>query len=230
MRGARQAGQALVEYVIILPVLVMLIFGTIQAAFIYSAKSSLNYAAFQAARLGAVNHASYEDIRRGLIRGLTPLFVHHNTDADKQRAFEEAAGEVDNYLRVTRISPSLDNFSAYGERDSEESDYAIPNDTLLYRPRTGIQSANLLKIRVQYCLELIVPIVDRLLSAASRFNSGGIEGSFSGASQAAVADYSEICQAGRRGVPARSDFARQRREWAITASSASLRYLRSNAR
>src|SRR5690606_29209435 len=160
--------------------------------------SSLNYAAFQAARLGAVNHASYEDIRRGLIRGLTPLFVHHNTDADKQRAFEEAAGEVDNYLRVTRISPSLDNFSAYGEWDSEESDYAIPNDNLMYRPGTGIQDANLLKIRVQYCLELIVPIVDRLLSAASRFNSGGIEGSFSGASQAAVADYSEICQAGRR--------------------------------
>ena len=200
MTARRESGQALVEYVIILPVLVMLIFGTIQAAFIYSAKNSLNYATFQGARLGAVNNASYEGIRRGLIRGLTPMFVHHNTDTDKERAFEEAGEEVDNYAVVTRISPSLDNFSAYGEWDGDESDYAIPNDNLMYRPGTGIQDANLLKIRVQYCMELMVPIIDRLLSTASRFNSGGIEGSFSGASKAAVADYSDICQAGRRGI------------------------------
>lgn len=200
MSVRRESGQALVEYVIILPVLVMLIFGTIQAAFIYSAKSSLNYAAFQGARLGALNGATHEGIRRGLIRGLTPMFVHHNTDDDKERAFEEAASEIDNYALVTRISPSLDNFSAYGEWDGDESDYAIPNDNLMYRPGTGIQDANLLKIRVQYCLKLVVPIVDRLLSAASRFNDGGTEGSFSEASRAAVSNYAEICQAGRRGI------------------------------
>ncbi|WP_068827921.1 TadE family protein [Pseudomonas sp. BMS12] len=200
MSTRRESGQALVEYVIILPVLVMLIFGTIQAAFIYSAKNSLNYATFQGARIGALNGASYEGIRRGLIRGLTPLFVHHNTDADKERAFEEAGAEVDNYAVVTRISPSLNNFSAYGEWDSDESDYAIPNDNLMYRPGTGIQDANLLKIRVQYCLKLVVPIVDRLLSAASSFNDSDIEGSFSEASRDAVADYADICQAGRRGI------------------------------
>jgi hypothetical protein len=200
VRRRNEHGQALVEYVIILPVLVMLIFGTIQAAFIYSAKSSLNYATFQAARLGAVNNASYEGIRRGLIRGLTPMFVHHNTDADKERAFEEAGAEVDNFVRVTRISPSEYDFDAFGEWDAEANADAIPNDNLMYRPGTGIQDANLLKIRVQYCLELMVPIVDRLLSATSRFNSAGTEGSFSGASAAAVDDYADICQAGRRGI------------------------------
>ena len=46
----------------------------------------------------------------------------------------------------------------------------------------------------------MVPIVDRLLSATSRFNSDGTEGSFSGASRAAVTDYADICAAGRRGI------------------------------
>ncbi|WP_181418761.1 TadE family protein [Pseudomonas alcaligenes] len=200
MRGRSEHGQALVEYVIILPVLVMLIFGTIQAAFIYSAKSSLNYATFQAARLGAVNNASYDGLRRGLIRGLTPMFVHRNTDADKERAFEEAGAEVDNFALITLISPTQNNFDAYGEWDGEANADAIPNDNLMYRPGTGIQDANLLKIRVQYCLKLVVPIVDRLLSAASSFNSAGVEGSFSRASADAVDNYDDICQAGRRGI------------------------------
>ncbi len=196
----RQRGQAMVEYVIVLPVLIMLIFGTIQAAFIYSAKNSLNYATFQAARLGAVNNASYEAIRRGLIRGMTPLFVHHKTDAGMELANVEAGSEVDNFALVTLISPTQSDFDTFGEPDAEANADAIPNDNLMYRPGTGIQDANLLKIRVQYCLRLVVPIVDRLLSAASSFNKSGIEGSFSEASKAAVDDYAAICQAGRRGI------------------------------
>lgn len=190
----------MVEYVIVLPVLIMLIFGTIQAAFIYSAKNTLNYATFQAARLGAVNNASYEGIRRGLIRGLTPLFVHHDTEADKELANVEAGAEVDNFVLVTLISPTQDDFDAFGEPEADVDTDVIPNDNLMYRPGTGIQDANLLKIRVQYCLRLVVPIVDRLLSAASSFNNSGIEGSFSEASKAAVGNYAEICQAGRRGI------------------------------
>lgn len=190
----------MVEFLIIAPVMIMLIFGTIQAAFIYSAKSTLNYATFQAARLGAVNNAGYEGVRRGLIRGLTPMFIHHNNAAEKLRANVEAGAEVDNFMRVTRISPNLSDFSAFGKWSSTQSDYAIANDNLMYRPATGIQDANLLKIRVQYCVELTVPIVDRLLSAASRFNKSGIEGSFSRASAKAVSGYSDICQAGRRGI------------------------------
>lgn len=200
MHKRTERGQAMVEFLIVAPVVIMLIFGTIQAAFIYSAKSTLNYATFQAARLGAVNNASYDGLRRGLIRGLTPMFTHQNTDADKTRAHLQAGSEVDNYVRITRISPNLGDFSAFGQWDSSKADYAIPNDNLMYRPGTGIQDANLLKVRVQYCLALTVPIVDRLLSAASRFNSAGIEGSFSGASANAVSQYATLCQAGRRGI------------------------------
>ncbi len=210
MQGrAKQSGQAMVEYLIVMPVLIMLIFGTIQAAFIYSAKNSLNYATFQAARIGSMNNATYEGMRRGLIRGLTPLFSHGSSEADLDNANVEAASEVDNFVRITRINPTLSAFSnsSFGEWDGDADDYSIPNDNLMYRstipagaPALSLQDANLLKIRVQYCYRLIVPIVDVLLSAGSRFNKSGIEGSFGRSSRAAVDDYDIICEAGGRGA------------------------------
>ena len=72
---SRQRGNAMTEFVIVIPVLILLIFGTIQIGLIYSAKVTLNYATFQSARLGATNNATYSALRRGLIRGLAPLYT-----------------------------------------------------------------------------------------------------------------------------------------------------------
>ncbi len=162
-------GQGLTEFVIIFPVLMILIFGTIQVAFIYSAKTTLNYATFQAARMGALNGATYEGIRKGLIRGLAPLYTHGATDQDMQNGVARASFEVDNYTRITRINPRVSHFDTHGAvYDHEVSDYVIPNDNLMYRdPSVGeisIQDANLLKIQVEYCFPLMVPIVDRFLA------------------------------------------------------------------
>ena len=68
--AGRQRGQAMTEFIIVVPVLILLIFGAVQIGFIWSAKTPLNYATFQAARLGAVNQAGYDSIRRGLIRSI----------------------------------------------------------------------------------------------------------------------------------------------------------------
>ena len=53
----RIGGQAMVEFGIIVFVLLLLILGTLQFAFIYHAKIQLNYAAFETARAGALNNA-----------------------------------------------------------------------------------------------------------------------------------------------------------------------------
>ena len=70
-----QHGHAMTEFVIVIPVLILLIFGTLQIGLIYSAKVTLNYATFQSALLGATNNATYSALRRGLIRGLAPLYT-----------------------------------------------------------------------------------------------------------------------------------------------------------
>ena len=78
-KSLKHRGQAMVEFLIVTPVFILLIFGTVQVALIYSAKTTLNYATFQAARIGALNNATYTGIRKGLTRGLAPLFTTSNS-------------------------------------------------------------------------------------------------------------------------------------------------------
>lgn len=209
MQQRSAAGQAMVEFLIIIPVLIMLIFGAVQAAFIYSAKSGLNYATFQAARLGAVNNAQYDDIRRGLLRGMYPMFSQFPEEVRMIRTAEE----VDNFVLITRLSPSAASFSGWqteheGLLEDGKTSMAIPNDNLMYRPTqqnpVSIQDANLLKIRVQYCMKLIVPMVDHLLVSTSKYNHRKVAGSFHEVSQATTDEYSQVCR-DRRGFVVSSE-------------------------
>jgi len=180
-------GQAMVEFIIVMPVLILLIFGAVQIGLIYSAKTTLNYATFQSARLGAVNNATYSSLRRGLIRGISPLFTSNETlstvrtdideGIDSNGAKRDAVSEVDTYTKIIRISPASDNFkpTAFGTRN-DDGIYEIPNDNLMYRPSSqangvSIQDANLLKIRVQYCYKLMVPLVNRIIGSLSELNN-----------------------------------------------------------
>ncbi|CDZ95486.1 TadE/TadG family type IV pilus assembly protein [Pseudomonas saudiphocaensis] len=198
-----QHGQAMVEFLIIIPVLILLIFGAVQAALIYSAKNGLNYATFQAARIASMNSAQYTDIRRGLLRGMYPMF----SQFPENERMERTATEVDNFVLVTRISPSTAMFAAYGEDHGDlfgdgEERKAIPNSSLMYSQDDDaglpLQDANLLKIRVQYCMRLIVPMVDRLLSSGSRFvdraRATKESASFRDVSRATSSNYEAVCR------------------------------------
>ena len=183
---SRQRGNAMTEFVIVIPVLILLIFGTIQIGLIYSAKVTLNYATFQSARLGATNNATYSALRRGLIRGLAPLYTTSSdldgikTDialginSNAQR--RDAKSEVDSYTRIIRLSPTTDAFASYSDNTNVDGTVQIPNDNLMFRPSNdsfdgaNLQDANLLKIRVQYCYKLMVPIVNRIIASLSQLN------------------------------------------------------------
>ena len=204
MKRRGQAAQAMTEFLIIIPVLILLIFGAVQAAFIYSTKTGLNYATFQAARIGAMNNAQYADMRRGLVRGMYPMFSQIQ---DEEQRLDHTAEEVDNFVLITRVSPNNAAFNAWAvEHDDPlgdgEANEAIPNDNLMYRPMqqnpVSIQDANLLKIRVQYCMRLIVPIVDRLLSSTSQFvdrkNTGRASASFQDVSRRTSTNYADVCR------------------------------------
>lgn len=180
-------GQAMIEFIIVIPVLILLIFGAIQIGLIYSAKTTLNYATFQAARLAAVNNATYTSLRRGLIRGIAPLYtsnaslttVRTDIDAgiDSGGNKRDAQSEIDAYTKIIRVSPSSTQFktSAFGVMNNDGI-REIPNDNLMYRrgnqaDGATIQDANLLKIHVQYCYKLMVPLVNRIIGSLSELNN-----------------------------------------------------------
>jgi TadE-like protein len=165
-----QNGQGITEFVIVAPVLLILIFGALQFALIYHAKTTLNYAAFQAAREGAVSNARLTSMENALARGLSPLYTHCDRAEEVQRARDHVRAEIENgFGRIVVINPSPAAFNdtfAY----LENGERVIPNDNLNYRvPITGssgvnIQDANLLKIRASYCYPMYVPYINLLLN------------------------------------------------------------------
>ncbi|MCP3668883.1 MAG: pilus assembly protein [Gammaproteobacteria bacterium] len=163
------------ETVVIIFVTLLLLLGIIQFALIYNAKTTLTYAAFEAARAGAVNYADRNSIEFALARGLAPLYtsiessdsILDNVDSVKV-ARDRVLAEIKagDYACIERINPTSTAFDAHGIDDPTElfDNKIIPNDNLHYRsalPQGGvsIQDANLLKLRITYCYPMYVPII-----------------------------------------------------------------------
>ena len=83
----------------------------------------------------------------------------------------------DNYVNITVVNPTTFSFDDYGI--DGDSGREIPNDNLMYRDSTvssdsatSIQDANLLKVHIGYCFELIVPFANRIIWAMQRYGPG----------------------------------------------------------
>jgi Flp pilus assembly protein TadG len=175
-----QRGQSSVEFVVIFPALVLLVFGIIQSALLYQGRATLNYATLLAARAGALHNGDVGEMRNALARGLAPLFASDASLDGYALALAKANGEVAgpaNLVSVQILNPTTASFNDFGRDRLDEGDgRELPNDTLAYRStaagttsQQSVQDANLLHVRVTYCFRLIVPVIDRLLQVA--FNS-----------------------------------------------------------
>jgi Flp pilus assembly protein TadG len=172
-----QRGQSATELLVVLPVLVLLLFGTIQLGLMYQARSTLNHATMLAARAGALHNGDHGAMRNALARGLTPLFASEASATGYAEALAKASLETATASNITRIEilnptgPALADFGR--TRLDGEAGRELPNDTLHYRTTAAgstsnisVQDANLLHVRVTYCYRLIVPVIDRMLHAA----------------------------------------------------------------
>jgi hypothetical protein len=169
-----QQGQAISEFIVIAPLLLFFCFATVQFVLLYQAKATLDVATLEAARAGAVSHGSMAAMRDGLARGLAPLHARHADGAGVQAALQRAQTDAARFSSITVVNPTLEMNSDFARPrfyPAEGVSYVeIPNDTLMYRnpspgarSRVGIQDANLLKIRVHYCYDMVVPLVNKVL-------------------------------------------------------------------
>jgi hypothetical protein len=182
LRGA-QRGAAIVETLIVMPVLVMVILGAIQTAMIYEAKATLNHATLQAARSGAVNNADLNSIRGGLARGLLPLYSPESSLAGlgSTLASEVLPDVATSSIRI--LNPTQEAFNDFGVNVGGVIE--IPSDRLYLRPTSvgassglTIQDANILRVQVRYGYELKVPLVRwvfRVALSLSRRLTGGFD-------------------------------------------------------
>lgn len=80
-----------------------------------------------------------------------------------------ATGTAGQFVRILLVNPSASSFTDHGV--TVNGVRYIPNDSLMYRDATpdslsqqSIQDANLIKVHVSFCYELIVPLVNRMIS------------------------------------------------------------------
>jgi hypothetical protein len=171
-------GQASIEYLYVLPILLILLFGALQFTFIYEAKLTLNEAVFAGTRQGALNNGSMAAIQDGLEAGLTPLFSQDGNITALKAGRSVAHTLLNNPSLATTwiVNPTGAALAGFAQTWTEggASITAIPNDNLMYRdydPATSptiqdgmtIQDANLLKVRVTICYPMVVPIIDRII-------------------------------------------------------------------
>jgi hypothetical protein len=176
-------GTAIVEAVIALPILLVVILGAIQFGLIYEAKATLNHASLQAARAGAVSNAEPGAIRRGLARGLAPLYSPDSSLQGVVSTVAQLNAALMTDARVRILNPTRQAFTDFGEEAAGIRE--IPNDRLHARSTaTGaasglnIQDANILKLEVTYGYELKVPLVNWFISRVLQRARGGARDAF----------------------------------------------------
>ncbi len=168
----QQLGQSATEFVIIVPVLFTLIFGCIQFALIYQAKTALHYAVFNAVRIGATNGATLESVHRGFAIGMAPFYTYDDEAFEVTTAVDRVQAHMDEGLFIfERINPTAEAFIDFAEDVDPETGWSyIPNDSLMYRDATmgvssrlNVQDANLLKVSVTYCYPLSFPFINVII-------------------------------------------------------------------
>lgn len=162
----------MVEFIVIAPLLLFFCLGIVQFVLLYQARATLDYAALQAAREGAVDHGAMASMHRGLARGLAPLYARQASLAGAQQALNLAIADAAARSEIVVISPTsamLDDFGRHG-REGTRQVTEIPNDSLSWRSTlpgktsgVNIQDANLLKIRVRYCYDMYVPLAGKAI-------------------------------------------------------------------
>lgn len=164
----RQRGQSMSEFIVVMPVLLLLLLGAIQFGLLYHAKGTLNLAAFEAARAGALNQGNPAAMQLGLANGLRPLFTYSTDHGQVISGFDTANEEVKTFARIEVVNPDAATVSAWKGR--------IPNGNLLYAKGTTptgltLQDANILKIKVTYCATLDVALLRTVIITAARDDS-----------------------------------------------------------
>lgn len=172
----RERGMTAVEFVIAIPVALLIVFGIVQIGLMYSAKSIVNEGAFVAARAGAFQNAQLDVITKAMTKALIP-FYQDTTNTDTISRLSGAllnAKQDAEFLHVELLNPSPAVFEDFGVPGSHDDSHTfIPNDNLqtrthLYKgPKSGlsIQDANALKIKVTYGYEMKVPLMKSVIGA-----------------------------------------------------------------
>ncbi|MDC8015967.1 TadE/TadG family type IV pilus assembly protein [Tahibacter soli] len=187
--AGRERGAALFEFVVVIPLFGVLVFGLFEMALMYRTKATLSAATFEAAQAGSLYNAQIDPIRKGFAQGMMPLYVKSRTPGAVATAFAETYAKLRLGLigSVDIVSPSRSVFNQFKKRQpttlggesTERNIEVIPNDNLMWRSadvrtvrvdnqnvQMTVQDANVLKVKTFWCHRLLTPVLDKWLYQA----------------------------------------------------------------
>lgn len=170
MRGwlRQRRGQAAVETAITLPWAVVMVMGVVQLSMIQHARYMTEYAAYNAARSGAVWNADPKKMKTAAVMSLLPLY-RRTTDVVELAtsyvfvyAMTEATAAIDvPIIKVQTLSPTQQDFP--GSPNENELDFDDPSQA----------AKNLLTVRVRVLYELKIPFANLFIFESWLAGLGG---------------------------------------------------------
>jgi TadE-like protein len=170
----RERGQAMVESAIVFPMLIFTVLGILQLTLVHQARMMLEYAAFNAARVGAVWNADPDKMQRAAVLALLPTMPSPPVDSiinpcpngmrvddplsllcrwtwvqawNAQGFTKTVFGKPQ--ISVETLNPLKDDFGG-----QQEIDFDLGGDSL------DIRKKSQLTIRVTYFYELRIPVIN----------------------------------------------------------------------
>lgn len=179
--GKRQNGASMIEMLLVAPFVLLLGLGTVQIGLLYHAKTTLNYATFEAARVGAVSHAQLDPMRAELAYRLAPVYGGLGSEESAGSAIGKSMADAINpqFSNITILHPTTETFDAWEALDNISGQTQIPNhhlkhqDAGIVRAGVNIHDANLLKIKAEYGFRMQVPFAGKLIMSAMHFFNPG---------------------------------------------------------
>ncbi|MFK7860450.1 MAG: TadE/TadG family type IV pilus assembly protein [Granulosicoccus sp.] len=178
LRFNRQRGASLVEFSIVGLSIILIGLFTLQLGLLYHAKTTLNYAVFEAARAGAVNNASMSAIRSELGIRLAPLQGGDGSAKRAALAVARSSLNIKDPLNTTIaiLNPGKAAFKDWAVRDPVSGKRFIPVNHLRHQTYDigrhsglSLRDANILKLQVTHGVDLRVPVVGRLMAAPMKW-------------------------------------------------------------
>lgn len=168
---SRLLGAAMVEFIVVAPVLTMIGLGTLQYGRLFFAKNQINHASFMAARAGASGNADLNKVRDAYVRALIPVYGGGTSSAELTASYNAALADVQHNTRIELLNPTKESFDDWSDPALQAllntTHRVIPNGSLDQRsptdirPNSGqnIQDANIIKLRITHGVEPKIPFI-----------------------------------------------------------------------
>jgi len=200
LRARAQSGIAMVEFIVVGPMLTLIGLGILQYAMIFFAKNQVNHATFMAARAGTMDHANLATIKAEYLKALVPMYGGGTGPDEITASLAKATTDINanNVARIRMLNPTAESFADWKEpklavKYNTGGKRVIPNANLSAKDQTvgptsgqTIYDANLLKLRILHGYEPKIPVARTVFVAYLKAMDPGND-----------PEYTALVQAGR---------------------------------